>query len=178
MKFAAGAVSGVLAFAMVGCPSAGNPGDAKQGGQTQAPKPATSDVTAEDYAAPPLRKGYVTLPDAFGTRHRLEVELADQPASRTRGLMWRRDLADDKGMLFIFPTEEVQAFWMKNTLIPLDMLFINQAHQVVGIVEQAGPRTLISRTVGLPSMYVLEVAGGWAARMGVRPGVTASFEVR
>jgi len=137
---------------------------------------ATADPTAQSYDGPLPDRGAVVLQDAFGGAHRLTVEVADTQALRTRGLMWRTELPDGTGMLFIFPTEVVQGFWMRNTLIPLDMLFIDRRHRVVGVVQWAEPRTLTSRTVGKPSLYVLEVPGGWAARNGVRAGSTIELE--
>jgi uncharacterized membrane protein (UPF0127 family) len=139
-------------------------------------KPPSTDITAEDYAMQPLPRGYVRLKDAFGGVHRVEVEIAATPDSRTRGLMWRKELADGKGMLFLFPAEDVQGFWMRNTLIPLDMLFIGSDLRIVGIVSRAEPKTLNSRSVGLPSQYVLEVPGGWTEKVGVRKGTTVEFE--
>ena len=137
---------------------------------------ASMDPSAQSYIAKPLPRALVTLPDAFGAQHSVEVEVADSPNTRTRGLMWRKSLADGKGMLFIFPEEAVQSFWMRNTLIALDMVFINRAHRVAGIVEHALPQTLDPRTVGRPSVYVLEVPGGYCARMGIRAGVTVTFQ--
>jgi uncharacterized membrane protein (UPF0127 family) len=90
--------------------------------------------------------------------------------------MWRSALPEGTGMLFIFPTEAVQSFWMRNTLIPLDMVFIDHRLRVVGVVQWAEPHTLNSRTVGKPSVYVLEVPGGWTARNGVRAGSTVDLE--
>ncbi|MFP2930320.1 DUF192 domain-containing protein [Pyxidicoccus sp. 3LG] len=139
------------------------------------PKPVT-DVTAKDYAMPPLPRGYVRLKDAFGGVHRVEVEVAATQESRTRGLMWRTELAAGKGMLFLFPYQEVQGFWMRNTLIPLDILFISSDLRIVGIVSRAEPKTLESRSVGLPSQYVLEVPGGWTEKVGVKKGSTVEFE--
>jgi hypothetical protein len=139
-------------------------------------KPPTTDVTAKDYVMQPLPRAYVRLHDAFGGVHRVEVEVAATPEARTRGMMWRTELAAGKGMLFLFPQEEVQSFWMRNTLIPLDMIFINTSMKVVGIVERAEPRTLTARTVGIPSQYVLEVPGGWSQSVGVTKGSTAEFE--
>jgi len=146
------------------------------------PSPATpvrtpvTDITAKDYVAPPLPVAHVRLQDAFGGVHRVEVEVAATPQSRQRGLMWRTELADGKGMLFLFPRQEVQGFWMRNTLIPLDMLFITSDLRVAGIVSRAVPRTLDSRSVGVPSQYVLEVPGGWAEKVGVRKGGAVVFE--
>jgi uncharacterized protein len=125
---------------------------------------------------PALPRAFVRLHDAFGGVHRVEVEVAATPDSRTRGLMWRTELAPGKGMLFLFPEDEVQSFWMRNTQISLDMLFINSRKQLVGIVERAEPRTLTARSVGVPSQFVLEVPGGWCQSVGVVSGSTVEFE--
>ncbi|MFL5343589.1 MAG: DUF192 domain-containing protein [Hyalangium sp.] len=145
-------------------------------GKPPAHSAPVADVTAKDYAMPPLPHAFVRLHDAFGGVHRVEVEVAATPDTRTRGLMWRTELAPGKGMLFLFPEDEVQSFWMRNTQIPLDMLFINSQKRVVGIVERAEPRTLTARTVGVPSQFVLEVAGGWCQSVGVTKGSTVEFE--
>ncbi|MFL5355280.1 DUF192 domain-containing protein [Archangium sp.] len=134
------------------------------------------DVSAEDYVGPSLPRARVLLKDAYGGLHRVDVEVAATPDTRTRGLMWRKELPAGQGMLFIFPEDEVQSFWMRNTLIPLDMLFINSAGHIVGIVERAEPRTLTSRSVGEPGRYVLEVPGGWSQTVGVTRGGTAQFQ--
>ncbi|WP_224369297.1 DUF192 domain-containing protein [Hyalangium versicolor] len=137
---------------------------------------AETDVTAKDYAMPALPHGYVRLHDAFGGVHRVEVEVAATGDSRQRGLMWRTEMAAGKGMLFLFPEEEVQSFWMRNTLISLDMVFINAEKRIVGIVERAEPRTYTARSVGIPSQFVLEVPGGWCQSVGVTKGSTVEFE--
>jgi uncharacterized protein len=111
-----------------------------------------------------------------GATRTVRVEVARTEVTRARGLMNRTDLAEDAGMLFVFPETERQSFWMKNTFIPLDMIFIDDAGRVVGIVEQAEPRSTAPRGVEAPSRYVLEVNGGWAARHGVRPGDQVRFE--
>jgi len=143
-------------------------------------KPPTSspqtDVTAKDYVMPPLPRAFVRLHDAFGGVHRVEVEVVATRDARTRGMMWRTELAAGKGMLFLFPEEEMQSFWMRNTLIPLDMIFINTGMKVAGIVERAEPRTLTARSVGAPSQFVLEVPGGWSQSVGVTKGSTVEFE--
>ncbi len=134
------------------------------------------DPSAEDYPAPKLPLAEVVLQDATGAKHTVEVEVAANDRARTRGLMWRRELPGGKGMLFIFPDgDQVRSFWMRNTLIPLDMLFIDSAGVIVGIVESAQPRTLTSRTVGKPSTYVLEVPGGWTREKGIRTGSSVVF---
>ena len=101
---------------------------------------------------------------------KFEVELALNDAERSRGLMYREKLGPYDGMLFDFYQDAPVSFWMKNTLIPLDMLFIDHAGVVVGIVENATPLTLSPRGVKIPSRFVLEVNGGWCARKGVQAG--------
>jgi hypothetical protein len=118
----------------------------------------------------------VVLKDAQGGVHRVEVEVAATPESRARGLMWREELPAGQGMLFVFAEEEVQSFWMRNTLIPLDMLFIDSEGRIVGIVERAQPRTLTGRSVGVPGRYVLEVPGGWCQSKGIATGDTVVLE--
>jgi hypothetical protein len=107
---------------------------------------------------------------------RVPVEVVRTEDERARGLMFRRELAAQQGMLFIFDQAEIQSFWMKNTYIPLDMIFINEAMQVVGVVENAEPLTTTSRRVRDPSRYVLEVNGGFAKRHGITAGTRVAFE--
>ena len=90
--------------------------------------------------------------------------------------MQREQLAPDAGMLFLFDETEDHSFWMKDTLIPLDMIFVDEGGRVVGVVERAEPLTLSPREVGAPSRYVLEVNGGWAAAHGVAAGDRVRFE--
>jgi len=146
------------------------------GADRPAPRATYVDPTTEKYDGPLPDRGALVVRDAFGGAHRLTVEIADTTPLRTRGLMWRNDLPDGTGMLFIFPSEVVQSFWMRNTLIPLDLVFIDQKLKVVGVVQWAEPRSLTSRTVGKPSLYVLEVPGGWTSRNGVRAGSTIELE--
>jgi uncharacterized membrane protein (UPF0127 family) len=118
----------------------------------------------------------VVLETAAGARHAVVVELARTDAQRARGLMHRASLPEDQGMLFLFDETEEHPFWMKDTPLPLDMLFLDEEGRVVGIVERAAPRTTTQRTVGVPSRYVLEVNGGWARAHGVAAGDRARFE--
>lgn len=141
------------------------------------PKPPVRDVTAEDYQAPALPRGHVVLDSAYGGKAAVEVEIAATPDETQRGLMWRRELAPGHGMLFVFEGEEDHSFWMKNTLIPLDLIFIRAGLTVAGVVENAEPRTLTGRSVGRPSRFVLEVPGGWAAKAGVREGTKVSLDL-
>jgi len=133
------------------------------------PRPASE--TAPSVPAP-----RVVVLTAAGASLPVDVELARSEAELARGLMHRRELGPEAGMLFLFPANEPRTFWMKNTLIPLDMLFIDDGGRVVGLVERAEPLTTSPRESGAPSRYVLEVNGGWAARHGVRPGDRVRFE--
>lgn len=98
------------------------------------------------------------------------LEVAATPAALERGLMYRTSLAEGHGMLFVFPHEAEHGFWMKNTLIPLDMIFIAGDGRIVGIHAQATPLSTAQIGVGKPSRWVLEVPGGFAARHGIAPG--------
>lgn len=118
----------------------------------------------------------VVVETVAGARHPVRVELARTDAERSRGLMHRDRLDEDAGMLFLFPESEEHAFWMKDTPLSLDLVFIGEDGRIVGIVERAPPRTLDLRTVGLPSRYVLEVNGGWSAARGVKAGDRVKFE--
>jgi uncharacterized protein len=112
---------------------------------------------------------------ADGSTVRVALEVMNTPAARERGMMYRPALAEDHGMLFVFPEEVEHPFWMKNTLVPLDMLFIAGDGRIVGIHADAVPISTASLSVGQPSTYVLEVNGGWAARHGVRAGDRIEF---
>lgn len=104
------------------------------------------------------------------------IEIADTPKAREVGLMFRKELPDNAGMLFIFEAQDDHHFWMKNTYLPLDMIFIDETMTVVGIVHRAAPETLTSRGVGKPSRYVLEINGGLAKREGIIEGAKVTFK--
>lgn len=118
----------------------------------------------------------VTITTKQGRNVVFQVEVADSPAKRQLGLQYRRELASDRGMIFLFPEESQQTFWMKNTPIPLDMIFINRDMKIVGIVEQTVPFSLDSRSVNAPSQYVLEINGGLAKRHGIQTGDRVRFD--
>ena len=126
-------------------------------------------------AEPTMAKAWVVL-DAKDEQKRVQVEVAKSHEERSRGLMFRKELADGSGMLFIFERERDQTFWMKNTYIPLDMIFIRGDMTIAGIVHEATPLTLTQRSVGLPSLYVLEVPGGWAKSHGIEAEQRVRFE--
>ncbi|PWE33208.1 hypothetical protein DDZ14_06580 [Maritimibacter sp. 55A14] len=98
------------------------------------------------------------------------VEVSDTPETRARGLMYRKKMDRFAGMLFVFDAPMHARFWMKNTLIPLDMLFLGPDGRVRRIVENAEPQSLEPRDGGPGVAYVLEINGGTAARLGIAPG--------
>lgn len=100
----------------------------------------------------------------------VSVEIADTPEKRSFGLMYRRELPEFHGMLFLFPHEQPQAFWMKNTPLPLDILFINSALEIVGIAENTTPFSERPIPSGSPAQFVLEVNGGFCQTHGVKAG--------
>ena len=110
-----------------------------------------------------------------GDKATFRVEVADTVQKRRRGLMYRRDLREDQGMLFLFPDEQEQSFWMKDTPLSLDIIFMDSRREVVGILHDTVPFSTRSLSVGVPSQYVLEVRGGTARRKGIAVGDSARF---
>lgn len=125
-------------------------------------------------AGPAALDGKVVLHGAEG-EVTVRVEVVKKREDRSRGLMYRQHLDDDAGMIFLFREPEHQTFWMHNTFIPLDMVFIGSDHRVVGVSENAQPRTDRTRSVPGDSQYVLEVNAGFARRWGIGPGSRVEF---
>lgn len=118
----------------------------------------------------------VTLQDSQGaTLATVEVEIADSEAERATGLMFRESLGENQGMLFVFPSDTQSSFWMRNTLISLDMVFIDVNGLVVDLIENATPESDTLLTPRQSYRYVLEVNGGFAARHGVPIGGRAQI---
>ena len=106
----------------------------------------------------------------------VRVEIVATAPKIERGMMYREHLAPDAGMLFLMGRDHDWAFYMRNTLIPLDMIFITREMTVAGVVANAEPRTETLRKVNTPSLYVLEVNGGWAAAHHVTAGAKVRFD--
>jgi uncharacterized membrane protein (UPF0127 family) len=119
--------------------------------------------------------GHVAFPESKDAP-RLEVELMLTNEHHERGLMYRRNLADDKGMLFAWAKPSIHSFWMRNTCIPLDMLFIDREGFVAGIVENVPTLNDDGRSIDCPVPYVLEVAAGWSRKHGVEAGQRVEIE--
>lgn len=130
----------------------------------------TDEVPPPANAAPaPAGMPAVTMPRGEVIR----VEVAANPESRQRGLMFRDALAPDRGMIFLFPEHGPHSFWMKNTLIPLDILWLDAAGRIVHIGAKTPPceaDPCPSYSPGKDASYVLELAAGRAAELGLREG--------
>lgn len=118
----------------------------------------------------------VTITTQGGRQVAFQVEVADTPGKREMGLMYRTELAEDRGMIFIFPGESQQSFWMKNTPRALDMIFIIKERKIVGIVEQAKPFSLDPRSVPGESQFVFEINGGLSKLHGFKAGDSVRFD--
>jgi uncharacterized protein len=106
----------------------------------------------------------------------VSVEIVATEAKIERGLMYREHLPPDDGMLFLMREDRIWSFWMRNTLIPLDIIFIAKDMTIAGITENAEPRTETLREVDKPSLYVLEVNGGYCAAHKITAGAKVRFE--
>ncbi len=128
-------------------------------------------------AAPLFKKqGAVSLLNQEGkTLITVDVEVADDDAKREVGLMGRPTMEERQGMYFIFEAEHMAAFWMKNTIIPLDIIFINANHRIVTIHRNTTPYSEQTYAATAPAQYVLEVNAGFCDTYGVREGDTVEF---
>jgi uncharacterized membrane protein (UPF0127 family) len=107
--------------------------------------------------------------------HSFKAELADDARERAMGLMFRRELAPDHGMLFIFPEDTETSFWMKDTLVSLDIIFIGADKKIISISERAEPQTTTPRVSERPYRYVLEIPGGRCDELGIQAGDSVEF---
>jgi len=128
----------------------------------------------------PLAATAATPPSVTLHGARFSTEFAVSDAQRERGLMFRTELKPDQSMLFIFPDSQPRAFWMKNTLIPLDILYFDGARKLVAMQLNAQPckadPCAIYPSDGRDAAYVLEVAAGTAGRLGLKLGETLAIE--
>lgn len=109
-----------------------------------------------------------------GGDHTFNIEVVDTAASRAQGLMYRQELADDAGMLFDFLGEQQVSFWMRNTFIPLDMLFITADGVVKNIHVNARPHDPTGIPSDGPVQFVLEIPGGRSVELGIEAGDTVT----
>ena len=143
------------------------------------PLPQASPASSCPPASEPsvtLVRGQIKFDDA-PSRPSIQVELARSDATRERGLMYRTHLDSEAGMLFSWDDEAPRTFWMRNTCIPLDMLFIAKDGTISGIVEQVPVLNEAARGVPCPVAHVLEVNAGWARGHHVSPGQHLTISV-
>ncbi len=105
----------------------------------------------------------------------IDIEVADNDAEREQGLMYRDAMAENNGMLFLMETLEPQSFWMKNTIISLDILYVDSDMRIVSIHPNCKPYSLTPIESGKPALYVVEVIAGYAAKHGLKEGDIISF---
>ena len=113
---------------------------------------------------------HLTLVDHDGHRHEMTVEVASTPDQLTQGLMFRRQMAADAGMIFDFHELKAVSMWMKNTFIPLDMIFVDDQGRITGVVERAVPQSLDIISSPGKARAVIEVNGGATQSMGIKAG--------
>jgi len=138
------------------------------------PAPAPPMETANRQPPTANRGPRIVLPDGFV----VSVEIAADSETRSQGLMYRDHIDPDKGMLFVFERDDVFTFWMKNTRIPLDMIWIDANRRVVGILENVPPCKVDDCPTygpGVVARYVLEVGGGEAAKHKLKVGDGLQF---
>lgn len=141
-----------------------------------APQQATSRepvAASEDAAATHPVSGLEVIPLSVTTddaRHDFRVEVAASAAEQSRGLMFRTELGPDEGMVFPYEAPQQLGFWMKNTPLPLDIIFIGEDRRIVNIAAQTTPYSLESVYSDGPAIAVLEIRGGRAAELGIGPG--------
>ncbi len=129
------------------------------------------------FLTPKFEKNTISFVEAKKT---FQVEIADTAAKRTLGLMNRENLPEDQGMLFIFEDESEKSFWMKNTLIPLDMIFVDSNLKIVKIQKNAQPCKTITCTTypsERPAKYVVEIGGGLSEKLGIEEGQTIKINL-
>lgn len=178
-----------LAMALLaGCP--GSSGGAGGSANASTPESASQASSSEGQAdGKPAGEGDSAATDVDAVEHArvvlmptgqdeqsVRVEVARTAAEQRRGLMFREHLDADAGMLFVYDRPQRLTFWMRNTYIPLDMIFIEGDLTVLGVVENAEPQTDTSRSVPGLSQYVLEVNAGFAREHGIGAGTRVRFE--
>ncbi|MGN6849377.1 MAG: DUF192 domain-containing protein [Sphingomicrobium sp.] len=129
---------------------------------------ASENVPADQQPQTGLREVPLTISSKSGV-HRFTVEVAATPEQQETGLMFRKSLAPDRGMIFPYDPPQDVSFWMKNTLIPLDIVFI-RANGTIARIDNAQPLDLTPLPAGEPVAVVLEIAGGRAKQLGIKEG--------
>ncbi len=147
------------------------------GCETDAPETPTDESTADPLTPTFTKEGTLTLVDSSGRPlHKIDVEFAETPAERQQGLMQRRSMDYGKGMLFLFDEPSTRGMWMKNTPMPLDILFLAPDSTVINIAKRTRPFSETSIEPDAPKRFVLEVRAGFADRFNIRPGTRVRWQ--
>jgi uncharacterized membrane protein (UPF0127 family) len=157
----------VLAAVLLGASLGASACTAREGAAAAAPA-GKVDINAPHATSPDFVTEPLWIETAAG-RIDYRVEIADDDAERQHGLMFRTSMPDGHGMLFIFPQARPQAFWMRNTYMPLDIIYIGEDGRIVSIV-QGRPFDESPLPSGVPAIGVLEIYAGKAAEQGIRVG--------
>jgi uncharacterized membrane protein (UPF0127 family) len=147
--------------------------------QPAAPTPVEvpNDPNSKHPEVPFVSEGELSFVDKNGkTLQKIEIEIADDDRQREQGLMWRKKMLDSRGMVFIFSEESPQRFWMRNTYLPLDIIYVNSKMEIVSIQKNCA----ILNDKGLPSakpaQFVVEVNGGFSDKHGIKEGTKIMFK--
>jgi uncharacterized membrane protein (UPF0127 family) len=158
-----------FALALAACSS--------QAGETVAATPTQAPTIAADSGHHPI-SGLDVIPLTIsqnGTVHHFKVEVARTDQEQTRGLMFREQMGADEGMIFPYDPPRPLSFWMRNTVLPLDIIFIGPDHRIINIHEKTEPYSLDSRRSGGPAIAALELNGGRAAELGFTSGALVEW---
>jgi len=139
---------------------------------TAAPTTATTDPMFTDEGS----LSFISAENGTSIRD-IKIEVADTDAERARGMMFRKTVPTDTGMLFLMESSKEQSFYMRNTYVSLDILFIDEAFKIVNIAKKAVPRTETQLKSTAPAKYVLEVAAGFTDAYNIKAGDKIEFEI-
>jgi hypothetical protein len=129
--------------------------------------------TEEEYMF--KKNGELTFVDTSGSLVKIDIQIARTEFDRELGLMFRKSMNENQGMLFIFPDTKIRSFWMRNTVIPLDMIFVDSSKTILNIAKNTTPYSDVSYTSSGPTSYVVEVNGGFTDRHKITAGEKISW---
>lgn len=134
-----------------------------------------SDAANAANSSSQFEKTLLTITTSSGIKS-FTVEIADTPSKRSQGLMFRNELGEDEGMIFVFPEAGSHSFFMRNTYVSLDMLFVDSAGQIIFIEENTTPLSEDVISPASPVLYVLEILAGQSDALGISVGDTVTFD--
>lgn len=133
--------------------------------------PTNTDQATEETEYKFMKEGSLTFTDSLNNPiTKIDIEIADTGDDRQNGLMYRKSMEMNQGMLFIFPVEELQSFWMRNTYLPLDMIFVNADKKIITIHKNTKTLSDQSYASTEPAQYVVEVNAGFADKYSLKTG--------